>query len=267
MVITESVIAGAAVSTAVLSWLLHRWQKDFAFADNTVKARRKQILIIITAMGLFSLFWFVFKNPPASILSVILLGFYLRRKRILADQARNLIIEGQSEVALQLISSFYKNTGDIMSALKEAADCIQPPLADELRLTVTQYAANKSPLAALQDLAARINDRNISIFANAVILSERYGTDTAQIIDDLSKKTSCRISLRDELKNEIKGQSITIKIFFFALPVLTGVLMLVPDVRQVLTASPIGLLLIPGLLLVEYWAWYSTTDEEVINKL
>ncbi len=185
----------------------------------------------------------------------------------MAGQARNLVIERQSEVALQLISSFYKNTGDIMSALKEAADCIQPPLADELRESVSQYATNKSALTALQDLAARINDRNMSIFVNAVILSERYGTDTAQIIDDLSKKISCRISLRDELKNEVKGQSITIKIFFFALPVLTAILMLVPDVRQVLTASPIGLVIINGLMLVEYWAWYSTTDEEVVNKL
>jgi Flp pilus assembly protein TadB len=218
-------------------------------------------------MGLFSLFWFVFDNPAASVLSVILLGFYLRRKRFMAGQARNLVIERQSEVALQLISSFYKNTGDIMSALKEAADCIQPPLADELRESVSQYATNKSALTALQDLAARINDRNMSIFVNAVILSERYGTDTAQIIDDLSKKISCRISLRDELKNEVKGQSITIKIFFFALPVLTAILMLVPDVRQVLTASPIGLVIINGLMLVEYWAWYSTTDEEVVNKL
>lgn len=255
---TEPIIAGVATSAAALSWLFYR---------NIIKIRRKQVLIGITAVGLFSLFLFVFKNPVASVISVMLLGFYLRRKRILARQARNLVIESQAEIALQLISSFYENTGDIMTALKEAADCIQPPLADELRLTVTQYVTNKSPLLALQDLAERINDKNMSIFVNAVTLSERYGTNTAQVIDDVGKKISCRISLRDELKNEVKGQSITIKIFFVVLPVLTAVLMFIPDVRQVLTTSPIGLVLINVMLLIEYWAWYSSTDEEVVNRL
>ena len=140
-------------------------------------------------------------------------------------------------------------------------------MADELRLTVTQYNVNKAPLLALQDLAERIDDPNMNIFVNAVILSERYGTDTAQVIEDVGKKISYRIALRDELKNEIRGQSITIKIFFFVLPLITGGLMLIPDVRQVLTTSPIGLLLINVLLLIEYCAWYFSTDQEVVNRL
>ncbi len=255
---TEPIIAGVAVSVASLSWLFHR---------NIIKARRNQMFIGIAAIGLFTFFWFVFKNPVASVLSVILLGLCLRRKRELAKQKRNLVIESQAEVALQLIASFYENTGDIMTALKEAADCIQPPLADELRLTVTQYNVNKAPLAALQDLAERIDDRNVNIFVNAVILSERYGTDTTRVIEDVANKISHRISLRDELQNQIRGQSLTIKIFLFALPVITAVLMLIPDVRQVLITSPIGLVLINTLLLIEYWAWRFSNDEEVINQL
>lgn len=256
--ITEPIIAGVATSAAVGTWLFHR---------NIIKVRRNQVLIGITAIGLFSLFWFVFKNPIASVLSVILFGLCLRRKRELAKQKRNLVIENQAEVALQLIASFYENTGDIMTALKEAADCIQPPLADELRLTVTQYNVNKAPLTALQDLAKRIDDRNMNIFVNAVVLSERYGTDTTRVIEDVANKISHRISLRDELQNEVRGQSLTINIFLFALPVLTAGLMLIPDVRQVLTTSPIGLVLINVLLLIEYWAWHFSTDEEVINQL
>lgn len=264
---TESIIAGIATSAAVLSWLFYRWQKEFIISRHIVKVRRKQVLVGITAIGLFSPFLFVFKNPVASVLSVVLLGLYLRRKQELTRQARNLVIESQAEVALQLIASFYENTGDIMTAFKEAADCIQPPLADELRLTVTQYNVNKAPLAALQDLAKRIDDKNMTIFVNAVVLSERYGTNTTQVIEDVANKISHRISLRDELQNEVRGQSLTIKIFLVALPVLTAVLMLIPDVRQVLTTSPIGLVLINVLLLIEYWAWHFSTDEEVVNQL
>lgn len=255
---TESIIAGAATSGVILVWLLYHWQKDI---------KRKQLLLFIIIIGLFSLFLFVFKNPVASVLSVILFGLYLRRKREITERERNRVIESQAEVALQLIASFYENTGDIMTALKEAADCIQPPLADELKLAVTQFNVNKSPLLALQDLAKRLNDRDMNIFANAVILSERYGTDTAKIVEDVSKKISHRISLRGELKNEVRGQSVTIKIFFFTLPVLTAVLMFIPDVRQVLITSPVGLLIINVLLVIEYCAWYFSTDQEVIDQL
>jgi Flp pilus assembly protein TadB len=265
--VTEPIIAGIATSAAALSLLLYHWQKEFVISRYMVKVRRKQVFVGIIAVGLSSLFLFVFKNPVASVLSVILLGLYLRKKRELARQARNLVIENQAEVALQLIASFYENTGDIMTAFKEAADCIQSPLADELRLTVTQYNVNKAPLAALQDLAERIDDRNMTIFVNAVILSELYGTNTTQVINNVASKISHRISLRDELENEVRGQSLTIKIFFLVLPAITAVLMLIPDVRQVLTTSPIGLLLINGLLLIEYFAWYFSTDEEVVNQL
>lgn len=266
---TEFVVAGAATTAVGLAWLLYRWQKDISilFATRLLYITKERIFSLFIAVVLFFLFLIVFKNPFAGVLSVILLGLYRKRKQKLHQQARNLVIESQAEVALQLIASFYENTGDIMTALKEAADCIQPPLADELRLTVTQYNTNKAPLSALQDMAERIDDKNMSIFVNAVILSEYYGTDTAQVIKDISKRISHRISFRDELKNEVWGQSITIKIFFFALPVLTAVLMLIPDVRQILIASPIGQGIICLLLLIEYCAWYYSTDQEVVNKL
>ncbi|CFX15334.1 Type II secretion system F domain [Syntrophomonas zehnderi OL-4] len=258
----EFVIAGAATSIGILSWLLYRWQNDF-----NSQLLKKQTLYGLIAAGLFFLLLLVFKNPVAGVLAVVLMGLCLKRRRELAKKARNRIIENQAEVALQLIASFYDNTGDIMTALKEAADCIQPPLADELRLTVTQYNANKAPLLALQDMAERIDDRDISIFVNAVILSERYGTDTAQVIKDVSRKISHRISLRDELKNEVWGQGMTIRIFFIVLPVLTAALMLIPDIRQVLINGMGGKIIINVLLLVEYCAWYFSTNQEVIDQL
>ncbi len=263
----EPIIAGVATSSLILGWLIYRWQEDIRIFLEEYKEEKKKLLHFLIATGFFFLFHVVFRNSIAGIISAILFFLIIRKREELKEQERNRVIESQAEVALQLIASFYENTGDIMAALKETADCIQPPLADELRLTVIEFNANIAPLKAIQNLADRVNNKDINIFVNAVILSERYGTDTAQVIEDVSNKIAERITLRDELKNEAWGQSIQLKIFFLALPIVTILLMLVPDVREVLTTSLIGKGIIILLLLIMYYAWSFATNQEVINEL
>lgn len=265
--VLEPLVAGVATSSLILVWLFYRWQDEILILWNDYKRERGQLVNIGLSVILFMLFLLVFNNLLAAVLAVVLFYLTIKRRDELKKQARGQVIESQAEVALQLIASFYENTGDIMKALKEAADCIKPPLADELKLTVAQYNANTAPLKALQNLADRINDKDMNIFVNAVILSERYGTNTGQIIEEISHKISERISLRDELKNEAWGESITLKIFSFVLPVMTILLMFIPDIRQVLVGTFLGKGIIIVLLCVEYYAWSFATNQEVINSL
>lgn len=269
--VPEAALAGSIVSICILGWLLYRWRDDISSRIRELKnnsAGAYQIGSAVLAVLGLSLIAAVFKNLPAGLLTAWLIIKVRERIGRLKLMQRDLVIESQAEVALQLISALYENNRDLMKSIKEAADCIQPPLADELKLTVAEYAAGGSLLKALQNLADRVDNREINVFVKGVVLSEQYGTDTVQVVQNVSSVISDRITLREELRNEMRGQVFNIAIFLTAIPVVVTILMVFfPDARQVLTSTMLGKGVIDFMIVIEYIAWRFGTGQEVIRGL
>lgn len=242
---------------ALIAWLF----------DIRLLWKQKKIMVYSLTAGLGVVFLAVFlKNVPAALIFLVLYVLVLKRREELKEKERENIIEKQAEVALKLIASFYENTGDLMRAMAETADCLKPPLAEDIKSVVALYNTNHSVSGALYEFKKRTRNKELNIFADAVILAEKYGADTGKVVKKISNNISHRISLQGDLRNEVRGQGLTLKIFMVAVAVLSLFLFSVPVTREIFITTAFGKFMVIFIMLAEYWAWYILT-REVIDEL
>ena len=232
----------------------------FYLLDRMGKKRSGFVLaVLVTAMGGIAVGLVLLNNPLAAVLCAAL-ALPFHRKRVELEYAgRRAELEEQAEVALQMIASLYETIGDLVEAMRKAADCVPSPTRDELLRAVVAYHTGKPLKEVLLELAERMESRDFDIFAKSVVLSEVYGANTAEVVSDVAGIIRDRILLREELKNEMKGYNFTTNIFLLFLPVVAGGLIaLYPDARHVLTGTFYGKVMVCAIILVEYLAWHLT---------
>lgn len=173
-------------------------------------------------------------------------------------------IDEQAETMLLMCSSLYATRKDIVEALAQTAECLPDPMRYEITVTVGEYRAGKPLDQALMSFAERIQNKDIEVFSRGIILSERYGTDTGEVLEGVSAMLDDRIMLREELKNEMQGQSLTIAILLALTPALLVISMpLIPQVRNIITQTFPGKILICAVIVVEYIAWRAICGRRV----
>lgn len=196
-------------------------------------------------------------------------GVLACRKQVeLSLLARQRLIDEQAETALQMIASLYETTGDLVRAVEGAANCTASPMRDELMRTVVEYRAGKPLADALEGLAVRTDNRDVEVFVKGVVVSEKYGTDTAGVVTDVAGVIRDRIVLREELINEMRGQKLTVNVFLLLLPLVAVVMILFSqDARHTITSTFLGRTLICFMILVEFGSWYLTRNQGVVEEL
>ena len=208
-------------------------------------------------------------NNPVAAVMMASFGVLACRKQVdLSLRARQRLIDEQAETALQMIASLYETTGDLVRAVEGAASCTASPMRDELMRTVVEYRAGKSLADALEGLAVRTDNRDVEVFVKGVVVSERYGTDTAGVVTDVAGVIRDRIVLREELINEMRGQKLTVNVFLLLLPVVAAAMILFSqDARHTITSTILGRALICFMILVEFGSWYLTRNQGVVEDL
>lgn len=278
----EAFISGILATAAFLAWVAYRNQGrvlDFfrqareeyvdeclmrlgvnRLAHNAVTAA---LAVAGACLGLV-----VLKNPPAVVLLAVFAVMYRRRSLYLQRQERKALIDQQAEVALQMVASLYETMGDMVRALEGTSKCVPHPMSAELRRVVAEYRAGKPMAEALRDFAERSENRDIDVFVKGVLLSEKYGTNTAEVVHDVAGLVRDRITLRDELKNELRGQKLTVNIFLLLIPVVGAALFLFsPEARNTMVNSLAGKGIVCALACVEYFAWHFTRGQGVVEDL
>lgn len=268
VLISEFIIAGITTTALITILLLIQWLNEI---EKWIQAQHRvptmNFMTLFMVVVVFLVFLVIFKNPIAGALGAFLAFMYRRNSKKLKLGKKNAQIEEQAEIALKLITALYENNHDLMKSFAQAGDCIQPPLSDELKRTVEYYYAGKPPMECLKDFADRVNNKDINVFVKGVILSEQYGTDTSQVISDVSGILADRITLREELRNEMVGQRLTIIIFLSVLPLMTIGAMYFPETRQVLVGTPLGKFVVNLVILIEYIAWHFTHRQAEVDAL
>ncbi|MFZ5645596.1 MAG: type II secretion system F family protein [Bacillota bacterium] len=208
-------------------------------------------------------------NNPVAAVMMAFFGVLACRKQVeLSLRARQRLIDEQAETALQMIASLYETTGDLVRAVEGAAGCTASPMRDELMRTVVEYRAGKSLADALEGLALRTDNRDVEVFVKGVVVSEKYGTDTAGVVTDVAGVIRDRIVLREELINEMRGQKLTVNVFLLLLPAVAVVMILFSqDARHTITSTFLGRTLICFMILVEFGSWYLTRNQGVVEEL
>lgn len=221
----------------------------------------------LAAAGAVIGFLFLENLVAAGLLAVF--AFLFRRQSLeLKKMERKSLIDQQAEVALQMIASLYETTGDMVRAFEGASECVPSPMADELKRVVAEYRAGAPLGEAMLDFAERSGNKDIDIFVRGVNLSEKYGTQTSEVVHDVAELIRDRITLRDELKNELRGQKLTVNVFLMLIPVVgTGLFLFSPEARHTMTATLGGKVIVDILICIEYFAWYFMSRQGVVEEL
>ena len=217
----------------------------------------KDTLLNLAALGVCAFVAALLKNPVAAGLLVICFILYRKQAIVLKRKEIQQKIDAQAEIALQMIAALYSTMGDMIRALEATSKSVGEPLSGEILRTVMEYRAGKTLNRALLEFAERTNNRDIDVFVKGVLLSEKYGTKTEDVVLDVAGIIRDRITLREEVKNEMKGQSLVINLFLSAIPIaLVGSLLFLPDARYTLTETTGGKFLTCFLIVLEYVAWH-----------
>lgn len=207
-------------------------------------------------------------NIPAAVMAFILWVSFREKALEVQEMERKSKLEEQSEIALQMIASLYDVHKDMIRAFEGAADCVPPPMSDELKRVVIEYRAGKSMNEALTDFMERIENRDFEILCKGIMLSEQYGTDTSEVVQEVAQIIRDRIILREELKNELRGQKLTVDVFLMMIPVVGTLLYIFsPEARHTMTETMAGKVIVMVLIAVEYAAWRITRGQWVVEKL
>lgn len=210
----------------------------------------------------------ILKNPVAAILLVIFAVVFRKKKLEEKFMKRKAMIDTQVDTSLQMIASLYETTDDLIYSMEGAAKTTASPMRDELIQTVKEYRAGKSLLEALQGLVERTENRDLEVFVRAVAISEEYGTNTSEVIVDTSKVISDRILLREEIKNELRGQKLTTTIFLVFLPLTAaGVIGFYDDARHILTNTLMGKFVLDVVILLNFIAWFFSGGQKLVDDL
>lgn len=278
----EIYLPSILVTTALLAWLVNKeWpnikaylqvKKEENFDESMIRlgVDKTTYMLVTTALAIAGVVvGIVFlKNILAAVLLVVFTFMYRVRALYLKRRDYMALIESQAEVALQMISSLYDNMGDMVRAIEGTSECVASPMSDELKRIVAEYRAGKSLNDALTDFARRSNSRDIDVFVKGVLLSEKYGSDTAEVVSDVVDLVRDRITLRDELKNELKGQKLTISLFLLLIPLVgVGLFFFSPEAKITITTSLAGKAIICALITIEYIAWHVTSGQGMVEEL
>lgn len=236
--------------------------------DRMGRSRQGFIFLTVALAAAGVVVGLLLDNLAASLLLAVF-GAVFSSKKVEVDYRQyKARIDEQAQAALQMIASLYDTTGDLVRAIEGAANCTASPMRDELLKTLVEYKAGASLAEALQSFAERTDNRDIDIFVKAVTLSEKYGTNTAEVVAEIARVIRDRIILREELKSEVRGQRFTVNLFLLFLP-LTAALLLYfsSEARHVITGTLFGKAVICFVILVEFGAWYITRNAGVVEEL
>lgn len=208
------------------------------------------------------------KNPAAAVMLAAFAVLFLSGEVDVLYRNYQAKIDEQAETMLQMCASLYATTGDIVESLAGTVECLPDPMRREVQETVAEYRAGRPLAPALMSFAERVQNRDIDVFVRGLLLSEQYGADTVEVVKGVAEVIWDRILLREELKNEMRGQSATVTILLLATPVALAILtVFVGEARAVMTGTILGRIVVCVMIAVEYIAWKSLRHQGVTEKL
>ena len=112
---------------------------------------------------------------------------------------RNRKLRRQLLVFIPSLSSFIKSGHGLSKSIEEIAKTADPPISDELELTLKQVKLGTTLEKALLNFSNRFQSENLQMLVHAMVISQRLGTSLSEIVDHLSRKTLEKEKLRQKV--------------------------------------------------------------------
>lgn len=233
---------------------LYKPLKEYVYSKALNPADAMEMVMILGGSVFIGM---LIKNIAAGALLAMCGFMFQKHRKVLQEKAYKQKIDSQAEIALQMIAALYSTTSDLVMAFEATSKVVGDPMSSELLFTVKEYRAGKPWSRALLDFAERMGNRDIEVFVKGVLLSEKYGSQTEDVVLNVAQIIRDRITLQEEIKNETKGQGLVINLFLSAIPIaLVASFLFMPDARYTLMETVGGKFLVCFLILLEYGAWW-----------
>ena len=160
-------------------------------------------------------------------------------------ERRRLAFVSQLPEVARLLSNASSAGLAIRAAIDMAADELDSPASDELRLVNEELALGQSVSKALENLERRMPSRDVGVLISTLVIQQRAGGDLVNALQDMADTLDQRRDLTREIRTVMAG-SVATGYMVAGLGAVTVFLMnaITPGVLEDLTSS------VPGLIAV-----------------
>ncbi len=239
--------------------LRKRWAALVATYDAEVRrlfletTGRRIAAMQVAFVGLFGLLGLASGNPAPLLLAA--LGTIAPRLYFQRAWYRRLEqIEKQLDGWLLLLANALKSTAAIPEALAASATLVEPPIRQELELTLREMRLGSSLSDALESMAARLGSRTVTAAVSTLLIGQRTGGDVPRILDESAATLREMARLEAVLRAKTaEGRAQIGLIAAMPFVVAGGLYMLDPEWLSPLTTSLVGQIML-GIAVVAWIA-------------
>ena len=143
--------------------------------------------------------------------------------------------------ALDLIARSLRAGHALTGGMKIVADEFNDPLGPEFDQTLDEINFGPSVTQALKNLAARVDNPDLSLFVTVVILQRETGGNLAEVMENLADIIRQRFKFRGKVR-AISAEGKTTAMVLVAIPCLVAVALVFinPDYIDILLTEPLG---------------------------
>lgn len=178
--------------------------RELARADLKLKPSEYMALMVIFALGVGFISWYIFGRSnmaiifaiPGAIVGTMIPRFYVRRQ-----QSQRLVrFNDQLADMLNLMVNGLRAGYSTMQAMEAVSREMPPPICDEFRRVVQEMQLGLAMERALDNLLRRIPSDDLDLVIAAMNVQREVGGNLAEILDTISHTIRERVRIKGEIR-------------------------------------------------------------------
>ena len=175
--------------------------RELARADLKLKAGEYMALMVISAIGIGFIFWFIGGRNIYVGLAGGAVGLFLPRFYVKNQQSKRLIrFNEQLADMLNLMVNGLRAGYSTMQAMEAVSKELPAPICDEFRRVVQEMQLGVPMSQSLDNLMRRIPSEDLDLVITAINVQREVGGNLAEILDTISYTIRERVRIKGEIR-------------------------------------------------------------------
>jgi tight adherence protein B len=175
--------------------------RELARADLKLKAGEYIALMVIAAVGVGFVVWFIGGRNIFAALIGAAIGLFLPRFYVKNQQSRRLVkFNEQLADMLNLMVNGLRAGYSTMQAMEAVSKELPAPICDEFRRVVQEMQLGVTMSVSLDNLLRRIPSEDLDLVVTAINVQREVGGNLAEILDTISYTIRERVRIKGEIR-------------------------------------------------------------------
>lgn len=199
--------------------------RNLAQADLKLKPAEYLALMVIAAVGVGALTWFIGGRVPFSAVIGIVIGLFLPRFYVNRQKTQRLNrFSDQLQDMLNLVVNGLRAGFSTVQAMEAVSKELPSPISEEFRRVVQEMQLGISMETALDNLFRRIPSEDLDLIIVAINVQREVGGNLAEILDTISYTIRERVRIKGEIR-VLTAQVMYSGRFLALLPIILSLLL------------------------------------------